>query len=565
MDNKYLSVARDFIGAELDFKWSEMERQILRKVFTNLKGRVFFIRNVLPANMIAVLLAIYSRLRNRRGLRGVFVDNFLPNLLSVNLPECQERYQGDPAAFLKGEKITSLAKFLEFSELAKNEAQKFLDNLEDSGYWDAISQAQKMKSFLNTWLDRYGHNSIARPANLYLCCESISILAAKSLEWCRPGAGYIELSTRYVDMAGKDVYPIAKELAVYGIPEEDVLAVINKSFDGYRILQGENFSGPFPEFLRAQFKDKMSAEQLEAGVIGETCDVLGNLLPAATLTSVGIGVSGEALPEMMRHLLLDETPENFALVEAIKVEATKIGADQFLRHLEPTPWQTATWSYLTSDNQETELALPEIAFAEETLLKAFKDKINFATINSWPNVVGELKKIVRGTFDKLPREFELVTAIFKSKMSFRGWRDLQRMGFATHRRSYLTPEIGFYSYDKPAPKDLDKTFKELFEVNQKLYQQMIEAKVPAAMMQYPLALGNLVKILMSANLRQWEFCNWQRSKPTVNHEVRQVFLTAEKLLRSKLSWWSDLSRANITPAYIFARGDSDLPLISEKN
>jgi len=560
MDEKYLNVAKTFINEELDFKWSEMERQILKKVFTNLKGRVFFIRNVLPANMIAVLLAIYSRLRNKRGLRGVFVDNFLPNLLSVNLPECLDRYQGDPAAFLKGEKITSLARFLEFSDLAKEVTQKFLDNLGDSGYWDSLSQAQKMKGFLSTWLDRYGHNSIARPAALYLCCENISILAAKSLEWSRPGAGYIELSTRYVDMAGKDVYPIAKELAAYGVPEEEVNAVIEESFKQYRTLQGENFSGVLPTFFREQFKEQMTPEQLEAGAIGETCDVLGNFLPAATLTSVGIGLSGETLPETIRHLLLDGTPENFAIVEMIKTEAAKIGADQFLRHLEPTPWQTSTWSYLKNEKIISTMDLPVLGSVEEVLLKAFQNKEYFKNCLTWNDIKNELGKLPRGNFDKLPREFELINASFYSQMSFRSWRDLQRMGFSTHRRSYLNPDNGLYRYDKPAPDELETAVAILENCNKKLYELMTKANVPEELKQYPLALGNMINFLISSNLRQWEFCNWQRSKPSVNHEVRQVFLTAENILRESLPWWNDLSRANITPAYIFARGDSDLPL-----
>ena len=79
-------------------------------------------------------------------------------------------------------------------------------------------------------------------------------------------------------------------------------------------------------------------------------------------------------------------------------------------------------------------------------------------------------------------------------------------------------------------------------------------------MEYPLALGNNISYLISANLRQWEFANWQRSKASVNHEVRQAFLLVENLLRQKYPWWQNISRADITPAYIFARGGSDISL-----
>jgi len=78
--------------------------------------------------------------------------------------------------------------------------------------------------------------------------------------------------------------------------------------------------------------------------------------------------------------------------------------------------------------------------------------------------------------------------------------------------------------------------------------------------QYPLALGNLVGFEFSANLLEWEFCNWQRTKYSVNHEVRQVFLTAEKALREEYPWWSEISRTGTTEAYVFARTKEGVPL-----
>ncbi|PIT90536.1 MAG: hypothetical protein COU22_01640, partial [Candidatus Komeilibacteria bacterium CG10_big_fil_rev_8_21_14_0_10_41_13] len=73
MQEKLIQIARQFINSTLDFEWTEAEKNLVDKVFTNADKRVFFIYNQLPANMIAVLMAIYSRMRNKRGLRGTFV------------------------------------------------------------------------------------------------------------------------------------------------------------------------------------------------------------------------------------------------------------------------------------------------------------------------------------------------------------------------------------------------------------------------------------------------------------------------------------------------------------
>ncbi|MDP3762643.1 MAG: hypothetical protein Q8Q97_01030, partial [bacterium] len=84
--------------------------------------------------------------------------------------------------------------------------------------------------------------------------------------------------------------------------------------------------------------------------------------------------------------------------------------------------------------------------------------------------------------------------------------------------------------------------------------------MPPELAQYPLALGNLIGFEFSANLLEWEFCNWQRTKYSVNHEVRQVFLAAERALREEYHWWSEISRADTTTAYVFARTKEGVPL-----
>jgi len=163
-------------------------------------------------------------------------------------------------------------------------------------------------------------------------------------------------------------------------------------------------------------------------------------------------------------------------------------------------------------------------------------------------------------FDKLPREFELVNFVFHNLISFRGWRDLHRMGLATHRRGYVTPNSGFYKYDKPQPEALEQAFQSLHQLNREIFNKLAAKNVPLELRQYVMAIGNLIPFTYAANLRQMEFSIWQRSKPSVNHEVRQVFLKMENDLRQKLPWWQELSRADITSAYVFARGDSDVPL-----
>ena len=527
--------------------------------------------HTLPTNMGNTLLAMYSRIKNPRGLRGVFVDSFLPELLAGFLKP--DSHGGDGLKWLKDKRIKSLEEFVSASPEARYRLKDFLHEIRvNPAYLEQIANSKKTRDFNDRWLDRYGHNSVARPGALWVCFEQISIMAAKSLEWGRPGAGYIELSTRYVDMGGKDVYPVAREIAEYGVKASDVEEVIQKSFDLYRQFQGKNFDGPFPAFLREKYGHLFDdAKDLENGVIGETCDVLGNFLPASTLTSVGVGVSGEAFPEMLKHLLLDATPENIALVEMTFAEARKIGADQFARHIEPTEWKKASWEYLsiksfsawrTHGSKIIKASLMDRRNTNKILLEAFREKEGFEECRSINDVIKKMTETERGSHDKLPNEFERIIASFPGVMSFRGWRDFQRQGFCTHFRTYLTPLLGFYFYDKRggAPMAFYEACKSLHASNLRLYSEMKRKGVPDELAQYPLAIGNKIGFGASANLLQWEFCNWQRSKFSVNHEVRKIFLDEENVLRKHYPWWAKISRADTVPAYVFARTKQGLPL-----
>lgn len=576
---KVLDLGREFVNSELKIFWTPTENRAIDLCFTHPFKRVFFMSG-LPANVGATLLAMYSRIKNKRGLRGVFVDTFLPQFLATKLNSVEEKFGGDEARFLKENNINGLDDFCNYSVTANSFFLSFIEAMADPAYMASFADSKKTRVFLKTWLDKYGHNSIARTANLWICCEMISILAAKSLEWNRPGSGFIELSTRYVDMSGKDYYPIHRELeALYGINPRRTKAVIEKSFRLYRKLAGEHFDGPFPRFLREQFGHLYANDPrgLEAGIIGETCDVLGNLLPCATLTSVGMSISGEALPKLLAHLILDNTPENLAIAEAIVEESKKVGAYQFVRHFEPDEWDIENWRYLEAegwseldlvDSDSTAWMLGKSrnlkSVIEATLEEKIQSRFSEEELQNTTGLEFFLKKLEalkRGEFDKLPREFEIGSLDFRGVMSFRGWRDLQRQGFCTHFRSLVTPHLGFYDYDKPVLLELKKAFSLLYKYNYHLYHRLrSDHQASPILLQYLLALGNVVLFEVGGNLRQIEFCNWQRSKWSVNHEVRQVFMAMEKEIRSLLPWWAKISRADLTPAYVFARGEKPVPI-----
>src|SRR5690606_23073691 len=108
--------------------------------------------------------------------------------------------------------------------------------------------------------------------------------------------------------------------------------------------------------------------------------------------------------------------------------------------------------------------------------------------------------------------------------------------------------------------ELTDAFKRVHDTAVDLYEKLILAGCSPVALQLLLPMGFQVGFHYYANLRQHEFATWQRSKPDVNHSVRQTFLQMERAVRKQYPWWEEWSRANMEPAYIFARGEKHIPL-----
>jgi len=575
---KVLDSAREFINTPLSWQFTPSEERAINPFFTNRNRRVFFM-HTLPASVGTTLLAMFSRLKNPRGIRGVFVDAFIPQFLATRITEVEAVFGGDEAKFLKERNINSLDAFINYSAQAREFFEEFLKRSTlDPEYLRDLAQSDKAQKFLSVWLsEKYGHNSIARTGTLWLCCEKVSLLAVKSIEWSRPGAGYIEYSTRYVDSSATGTYPIENELNKgWGIDKGLIIDGRDQAFAAYNALKGDNFDGPFPSYLREKFGAYFQnvPKDLESGIFGETCDVLGNLLPLSALTSVGMCLSGEAFAEVLSHLILDATPENIALTEAILGETDQIGAREFGRYHVPNNWKKTHWQFLDTQQfldlakDEKPQTKPIASYSRSAVEEAIGGSLRLRSdVKSSADFIMQMANAGlnanREKFDKLPAEFEGYTVTMRGMMTYRGWRDLQRMGFCTHFRTMVTTDLGFYKYDKANFAPLENAFVATAKEGVWIEHELKRKGVPAQLRQYPLTLGWNIGFTVGANLRQWEFCNWQRSKYSVNHEVREVFLSVESYLRELLPWWNNVSRADVTPAYVFARGATAVVLSKE--
>jgi thymidylate synthase ThyX len=281
--------------------FSPDERARLAPYFTNLDAPVFALVN-LPEVVKGALFARYSR--SPKSLRRLFLDEFLPEGASATR---EVRSAGETRAEQLYEKV-----FVE-----------------------------------------YGDDSVAQLGGVHLAVEGASNILTKILEWGRLMA-YLEQSTRYIPYDdrpdGRYRYHVPAELT--GPLRERYVATLDAAFDAYR---------DWLPRLRAFYETRHPREAGESeGVYRTTIrakalDTLRGLLPAATVSNVGIYGTGQAWEQLLLRMRAHPLAEVRDGAAAILVELRKV-IPAFLKRVD-VPDRGGAWSaYLADTRAATEAA-----------------------------------------------------------------------------------------------------------------------------------------------------------------------------------------------------------------
>ena len=153
-------------------------------------------------------------------------------------------------------------------------------------------------------LGEYGDDSVAQLGGAHIACEWSSNVLTKILQRPRLGA-YLEQSTRYIPydrpMAGGGYrYHRAPEL------DGTYEAAMDSLFDTYSSLQQ-----PVEQWVGSRFSklDSESQAAHERAVRAKALDLLRGLLPAASLSHVGVFATAQTFERLILHLLAHPLPE----------------------------------------------------------------------------------------------------------------------------------------------------------------------------------------------------------------------------------------------------------------
>ena len=291
--------------------FSDEETTLLRRFFTNTDGPVFALVN-LPEVVKGALFARYSR--SPKSLRRLFLDEFSA------APELG---------------VTAVA-----DQLSNDDDSVRMTRAEDL-YTKVFTQ--------------YGDDSVAQLGAMHLACEQASNVLTKVLEWGRL-ASYLEQSTRYMfydeRLGGRYRYAIPPEITDSPLAA-DFVATLDGLFDTY---------GALTPALTSYYETLFPKAEGDSGFVyrstirARVCDDLRGLLPAATISNVGIHASGQAFEMLLLRMRAHPLAEVRAYADLMLTELRKV-APAFLRRVD-LPDRGGDWSrYL----EETAAAVSGIA------------------------------------------------------------------------------------------------------------------------------------------------------------------------------------------------------------
>lgn len=186
-----------------------------------------------------------------------------------------------------------------------------------------VGNEGKDAKLLQRVITAYGDDSVQQLAGLHLVVENASNLLTKKLEWGRLAA-YLEQSTRYIFFDQKDKNGHYKYYTPPNLKpalKKKYVATMDKVFRHYSKMV-RDLSRYISEHSEVPQNERDGA--FKAAVRAQACDAVRPVLPVATMSTVGIFGSAQAIESLIMHLLSETLDESQTVGQQIMVEARKV-------------------------------------------------------------------------------------------------------------------------------------------------------------------------------------------------------------------------------------------------
>ena len=457
-------------------EFTEDERRLLSPHFTNLDRPVFALVN-LPETIKGALFARYSRYAGT--LRRLYLEEF-----AADVPEGGRPFEGE-----EGERA--------------------------AGLYERVFMG-------------YGDDSIAQVGGAHVACEWVSNILTKVLQRGRLAA-YLEQSTRYIPYdqqlppsagGGYRFYRDDELGPEYAGAMDELFGIYSRSLVQVQEWAAERW--PRGEEPEAAWQRSIKAKAL---------DLLRGLLPASTLSHVGIFASGQAYEQLLLRMLASPLPESRRFATMILEELKQV-MPSFVARVD-RPDRGGEWvSYLESRREAAErwvarmgldrsdademapsVELIDVDGSEDELIaaslfesaggseRAILDRVRALPPDEQAEMIADLAGERPNRRHRPGRGWEAVRYRFEIVSDYGGFRDLQRHRMLTCQWQRLSPDLGAGVPDEVREAGAGSEYERALEISRAEHGRLVDAGLTEAA-PYALCLGYRIRYLLDLNARE---------------------------------------------------------------
>ena len=374
----------------------------------------------------------------------------------------------------------------------------------------------------------YGDDSVAQLGGAHIACEWVSNVMTKLLQRGRLAA-YLEQSTRYIP---------------YDAPMGEGLgyrywrcAELGPEYEASMDFLFDTYSSALPKVMGwAEERFPRAPDQPEAAHRGsikaKALDLLRGLLPAASLSHVGIFATGQAYEQLLLRLFASPLPEARDYARMILGELKAVmpsfvarvdrpdRGGEWIGYLEERTESAARWTTRLgldrSHGEETTgpaVRLLSAHGSEEELLAALvfeaascsEDEARAALRNLPPDeraaMLTELIGERRNRRHRPGRGFEALRYRFEVVSDYGAFRDLQRHRMLTIQWQTLGPELGAGVPEELEQAGVADVYRAGIERSRTEHERIVALGRPE-LAPYTLCLGFRIRYILDLNARE---------------------------------------------------------------
>jgi thymidylate synthase ThyX len=489
--------------------FSAEEADVLRRYFTNLDSPVFALVN-LPEVVKGALFARYSR--SPKSLRRLFLDEFVGDL----------DIEGDLTV-------------------------------------DATMGLDRAEQLYDKVFFEYGDDSVAQLGGVHLACEQASNLLTKVLEWGRLMA-YLEQSTRYIayDARLGGRYRFYRPIDVLASPlGTRYVGDMDRLFDTYAELLPE-----VQEWCKTRYpKDPNDSDFVyRQSIRAKALDAVRGILPAASLSNVGIYGTGQGYEALLLRMRAHPLPEAREYADMMLTELRKV-IPSFLKRVD-LPDRGGAWSdYLEARRVDMEdmagklfpaIEVDDISEVElvdwdpdaenkvlAAMLYPYVDVPEHQIVERVARMSGEERMALVNAYvgerenrrHKPGRALERVGYRFDICSDYGAFRDLQRHRMLTIEWQPLTPRHGYVLPEAVVEAGLIGRWEEAMDRSKRLHDDIADRFPHEA--SYAVSLAYRVRYSMQLNAREAIHMLELRTGPQGHPSYRRVCQEMHRLIGEK--------------------------------